>query len=38
MILSVDFDQHGIQDYTVIPCIINDDFQPEVAEGRPGRW
>ena len=34
MILSVDFDQHGIRDYTVIPCIINDDFQPEVAEGR----
>ncbi|MCK8517902.1 CapA family protein [Methanoculleus sp. 7T] len=34
MILSVDFDRHGILDYTVIPCVINDDFQPEVAEGR----
>jgi poly-gamma-glutamate synthesis protein (capsule biosynthesis protein) len=42
MILSVDFDRHGIRDYTVIPCIINSDFQPEVAEGRTGeqvaRW
>lgn len=34
MILSVDFDRHGIQDYTVIPCIINENFQPEVAGGR----
>jgi len=33
MILSVDFDRNGIRDYTVIPCIINDDFQPEVARG-----
>ena len=36
MILSVDLDRDGIRDYTVIPCIINDDFQPEVAEGRTG--
>lgn len=34
MILSVDFDRHGILGYTAIPCVINDDFQPEVAEGR----
>jgi poly-gamma-glutamate synthesis protein (capsule biosynthesis protein) len=34
MILSVDFDRHGIRDYTVVPCVINSDFQPEVAEGR----
>ncbi|KAF5050894.1 MAG: CapA family protein [Methanoculleus horonobensis] len=34
MILSVDFDRHGIRDYTTIPCVINSDFQPEVAEGR----
>ncbi|MFW5638970.1 MAG: CapA family protein [Methanoculleus sp.] len=34
MILSVDLDRHGIKDCTVIPCIINDDFQPEVAEGQ----
>jgi len=33
MILSVDFDRHGIRDYTTIPCIINSDFQPEVAKG-----
>ena len=42
MILSVDFDRHGIRDYTTIPCIINSDFQPEVAEGqtreRVERW
>lgn len=36
MILSVDLDRDGIQDYTVIPCFINDDFQPEVAEGQTG--
>lgn len=34
MILSVEFDRHGIRDYTTIPCVINSDFQPEVAEGR----
>ena len=34
MILSVDFDRHGIRDYTTIPCVINSDFQPRVAEGR----
>ncbi|WP_292729699.1 CapA family protein [Methanoculleus sp.] len=34
MILSVDFDRHGIRDYAVTPCVINSDFQPEVAEGR----
>ncbi|WP_292520013.1 CapA family protein [Methanoculleus sp.] len=34
MILSVDLDRHGIRDYTTIPCIINSDFQPEVAEGQ----
>jgi poly-gamma-glutamate synthesis protein (capsule biosynthesis protein) len=34
MILSVDLDWHGIRDYTVIPCVINSDFQPEVAEGK----
>jgi hypothetical protein len=34
MILSVDFDRHGIRDYAVTPCVINGDFQPEVAEGR----
>lgn len=34
MILSVDFDRDGIRDYTTIPCVINSDFQPEVAEGR----
>ena len=42
MILSVDLDRDGIRDYMVIPCFINDDFQPEVAEGRTGemvqRW
>lgn len=42
MILSVDLDRGGIRDYTVIPCFINDDFQPEAAEGRIGekveRW
>ncbi|BBL67625.1 CapA family protein [Methanoculleus chikugoensis] len=34
MILSVDFDRHGIRDYTTIPCVINSDFQPEVARGQ----
>ncbi|MDV2481659.1 CapA family protein [Methanoculleus sp. Wushi-C6] len=34
MILSVDLDRHGIQGYAVTPCVINSDFQPEVAEGR----
>lgn len=34
MILSVDFDRGGISDYTIVPCTINDNFQPEVAEGR----
>lgn len=34
MILSVDFDRHGIRDYTVVPCVINSDFQPEAAQGR----
>jgi poly-gamma-glutamate synthesis protein (capsule biosynthesis protein) len=34
MIISVDFDRHGIQSYSVTPCVINSDFQPEVAEGR----
>ncbi len=42
MILSVDLDRDGIRDYRVIPCLINDDFQPEVAQGRIGemvqRW
>lgn len=37
MILSVDFDLDGIKDYRVIPCAINDDFQPEVVEGETRR-
>ena len=42
MILSVDLGRDGIRDYTVIPCVINSDFQPEVAQGptreRVQRW
>ncbi|HOI57104.1 MULTISPECIES: CapA family protein [unclassified Methanoculleus] len=34
MILSVDFDRHGIRGYTVTPGVINSDFQPEVAKGQ----
>jgi len=34
MILSVDLDRNGIRDYTITPCVINSDFQPEVAEGQ----